>query len=353
MNVSISGRDSRAWVEVDLAAVIDNARTVARTAGTRLLPIVKANAYGLGAVAVSKALEAVDPWGFAVVTPEEGVELRAAGIARPVLVLTPAGADRFEIFRAHQLTPAFGDAAGIAAWTASGGGPFHLEIDTGMSRSGVRWDAMDALRGVLVTGDIEAAFTQLHSADLPNDSAERQRERFLAAVEQLPRRPKLLHAANSAAALRGGDRQFAFDLVRPGIFLYAGGTPVVTVRARVVSVRRLRRGDTVSYGGTWTASRETTIATLGVGYADGVRRCVGNRGHVLLRGTECPIVGVVTMDFMMVDAGDLAVAVGDVATLIGADGGRRVTLQQFAGWSDAVIWEVLTGLGPRLPRIHR
>ena len=350
MNVSISGRDSRAWVEVDLAAVIENARTVAQTAGARLLPIVKANAYGLGAVAISRAHEAVDPWGFAVVTPDEGAELRAAGIVRPILVLTPVSGDRFAFYRTHRLTPAVEDAATITAWSAAGGGAVHLEIDTGMSRSGVRWDAVDSLRGALTGADLEAAFTQIHSADLPNDTAERQRERFLQAVERLPRRPGLLHAANSAASLR--DRKFAFDLVRPGIFLYAGGRPVVTVRARVVSVRRLRQGETVSYGGTWTAPEDTTIATVSVGYADGIRRCVGNRGHVLLHGKECPIVGVVTMDFLMVNIGDAAVRVGDVATLIGEDGGRRVTVQQFAGWSDAVVWEVLTGLGPRLPRIH-
>jgi alanine racemase len=351
VNVSISGRDSRAWVEVDLAAVIDNARAVARTAGTRLLPIVKANAYGLGAVAVSKALEAVDPWGFAVATPEEGAELRAAGIARPILVLTPARAELFDFYRAHRLTPALDALAAVTAWTASGGGPFHLEIDTGMSRTGVRWDAMDTLHGALQTGDFEAAFTQFHSADLPNDTAERQRERFVAAVDRLPRRPALLHAANTAATLR--DQQFAFDLVRPGIFLYAGGRPVVTVRARVVSARRVRRGDTVSYGGTWAAPRDTTIVTLGAGYADGIRRSVGNRGRVLIHGNVCPIVGVVTMDLMMADAGDEPVAVGDVATLIGEDAGVRVTLEEFAAWSDAVVWEVLTGLGPRLPRLYQ
>ncbi|MBI1967129.1 MAG: alanine racemase [Gemmatimonadetes bacterium] len=357
MNLSMSGRDSRAWVEVDLAAVIENARTVAQAAGTRLLPVVKANAYGVGAVAVSRALETVDPWGYGVATVDEGAELRAAGITRPVLVLTPGRPEWFDGYRAHRLTPSFEDAAVIRAWRASGGGFFHVEIDTGMSRSGVRWDAVESLRDVLDTPDFEAAFTQFHSADRADDSAERQRERFLESVGRLPRRPALLHAANSAASLR--DRQFAFDMVRPGIYLYCGSTvgqpqgrQVVSLRSRVVSVRPLRRGETVSYGASWMAPQDTTVATLGIGYADGVRRCLGGRAHVLLRGRVCPIVGVVTMDLTMVDAGDRPVAVGDVATLIGEDGGRRITVQDVAGWAKTITYEVLTGLGPRLPRIY-
>src|SRR5574341_1555813 len=350
----MSGRDSRAWVEVDLAAVIENARAVAQATGARLLPIVKANAYGTGAVAVSGALEALDPWGYGVATPDEGAELRAAGITRPVLVLTAARPEQFPEYRAYRLTPAFDDAAAIGAWRASGGGAFHVEIDTGMSRTGVRWDRVELLGGVVDTDDLEAAFTQFHSADAapPDHSAERQRVRFVEAVQRLARRPRLLHAANSAAALR--DRRFAFDLVRPGIFLYTGGRRVVSLRARVVSLRRLRPGDTVSYGATWTASRETTVATLGIGYADGVRRSLGNRGHVLLGGRTCPIVGVVTMDLMMVDAGEgsAPVTLGDVATLIGEDGSGRITVHDVAGWAGTVPWEILTGLGARLPRIY-
>ena len=347
----MSGRDSRAWVEVDLAAVIENARAVAQATGARLLPIVKANAYGVGAVAVSRALETVDPWGYAVATVEEGAELRAGGITRAVLVLTPARPELFGAYRAHRLTPALEDVEALQAWRESGGGPFHVEIDTGMSRTGVRWDAIESLRDALDTADFQAAFTQFHSADRPDDSAEGQRERFLAAVNRLPRQPALLHAANSAAAFRG--RKFAFDLVRPGIFLYDGSAPVVSLKARVVSVRRLRRGDTVSYGAGWTTPRDTTVATIGIGYADGVRRCLGGRGHVILGGRACPMVGVVTMDQTMVDAGDGPVTLGDVATLVGENGGQRISLRDVAGWADTVVWEVLTGLGPRLPRVFR
>lgn len=363
MSVSISGRDARAWVEADLAAVVENARTVARVTGVRLLPVVKANAYGIGAVAVSRALEVTDPLGYCVATVEEGAELRQAGITRPILVFLPAQPDRFDAYHEHRLTPALGDAAGIAAWIARGnrGGAFHLEIDTGMGRSGVRWDEVDALHDLLDSPYFEGCFTHFHSADRTDGSADTQLERFRTALDRLARRPPLLHAANSAAALR--DRTFACDAVRPGLYLYGGspgdgipaGRAVVTLRARVVALRRLRKGESVSYGATWRAPEDTTVATLGIGYADGVRRSIGQRGeaHVLLGGARCPIVGSVMMDLTMAHTGATPVRLGDVATLMGEQDGDRITLDQVAAWSGAVPWEILTGLGARLPRVYK
>jgi alanine racemase len=353
---------------VDLAAVSENARTVARVSGTRLLPMVKANAYGVGAVAVSKALEPLDPWGYGVATVPEGAELRAAGLARPVVVFMPVQPSLFAEFERLRLTPVLGDATAIADWVARGARPFHLEIDTGMGRSGVRWDEIDGLCEVANTPSLEGCYTQFHSADRRDGSAERQLERFEQAVARLPRRPPLLHVANSAAALR--DRRFAFDLVRPGVFLYGGSPgegfpqprPVVRLRARVLAVRRIAAGESVSYNALWRAPRPTTVATLGIGYADGLRRSLGlsGRGAVLLRGRRAPIIGAVTMDLTMVEIGDNPVDVGDVATLIGeGDGGGgggggagRITLEEFAGWSDELQRAVLTSLGPRLPRIY-
>ncbi len=357
---------SRAWVEVNLAAVADNARTVARVAGTRLLPVVKANAYGVGAVAVSKALEALDPWGYGVATLDEGAELRAAGITRPVVVFMPGQSSLFGEYDRLRLTPVLGDAATIVAWTGreGGGRPFHLEIDTGMGRSGVRWDEIDAVRAAADTPALEGCYTQFHSADRRDGSAERQLERFEGAVARLARRPTVLHVANSAAALSG--KRFAFDVVRPGVFLYGGSPgegfpepqPVVSVRARVLAVRRVTAGETVSYNASWRAARDTTVATLGIGYADGIRRAVGlsGKGAVLLgaEGRRCPIIGAVTMDLTMIDTGDRIAQVGDVATLIGeGDGGKdRITLEEFSVWSGELQRAVLTSLGPRLPRVY-
>jgi len=358
--MSPSGRTSRAWVEVDLAAVVDNARTAARVAGTRLLPVVKANAYGLGAVAVSKALEVLEPWGYGVATADEGTELRAAGITRPVVVFMPVQPALFDQFERFQLTPVLGDANAILHWTARGKRAFHLEIDTGMGRSGVRWDEMERVRDVIGASSLEGCYTQFHSAERSDGSLERQAERFLQAVGQLPRRPLLLHVANSAAALRG--TRYGFDMIRPGVFLYGGSAgpglpvprPVVSVRARVLTVRRVAAGESVSYGALWTAPVATRVATLGIGYADGVRRSLGasGRGSALLGGVRCPMVGAVTMDLTMVEIGDRPVTVGDVATLIGEADGACISLEEYAGWGNELHREVLTSLGSRLPRVY-
>jgi alanine racemase len=305
-------------------------------------------------------LEPLDPWGYGVATIEEGAELRAAGITRPILVFMPTHARLFDEYHRHGLTPALGDAGSILEWTTRGERAFHVEIDTGMGRAGVRWDEVDELGNAVDTPAFEGCYTHFHSADRNDGTAELQLERFLEAVRRLPRRPALLHVANSAAALRGN--RFAFDLVRPGVFLYGGSLgegveqprPVVSVRARVLSVRRLRQGESVSYSASWKAPRDTVIATLGIGYADGIRRSVGVSGNaqVLLRGKRCPIVGFVQMDMTLVETGTIEVQVGDIATIVGEDAKQRITLGEFAAWSDEVQHELLTGLGPRLPRVY-
>lgn len=360
MNRSAHGPKARAWVEVDTAAVLENARTVARIAGTRILPVVKANAYGLGAVAVARALEALDPWGYGVATPEEGAELRAAGITRPILVLVPVAPEAFPEFDRLRLTPVLGDRTAIGEWTARGARAFHVEIDTGMGRAGVPWREIDSVRAATDTPSLEGCCTQFHSAERQDSSVREQLERFEQAVARLARRPALLHVANSAAAL--SDRRLAFDLVRPGVFLYGGAPgpgfveprPVASVRARVVAVRRLAPGESASYNALWRTPRATTVATLAIGYADGVRRAdgVAGTGAVLLRGRRCPIVGAVMMDLTMIETADGEVHVGDVATLLGESDGGRITLAELAAWTGESHRGVLTSLGPRLPRLY-
>ena len=317
-----------------------------------MLPVVKADAYGLGAIPVARALERLDPWGFAVATVEEGAALKEAGIERPILVLTPALAGQETAYVRHGLRAVLGDAAVAAGWKA----PFHLEIDTGMARCGVRWDDHETLRRFR-SPSLEGVFTHFFAADEDPASIGVQWSRFREGLTCLGARPPLLHAANSAAAWRLNER---LDLVRPGIFLYGGeavldlpaALPVATVRAPVVSVRKLCAGDTVSYGGEWRAPVDTTVATLGIGYADGVPRVVQGRAQVLLGGRRLPVVGRVTMDFIMVDAGPAgeAVRVGDVATIIGRDGDDEISLHEFARWSETISYEVLTRLGARLRR---
>ena len=361
MTTPFAPETTRAWVDVDLAALAENARTVAAISGRRLLPMVKANGYGLGAIEVARALEPLDPWGFGVATVEEGQALRAGGIGRPLLVVTPLLAADAGRYLAHDLRPSIGDPDALAAWSAQSNRPFHVEVDTGMSRGGVRWDdahALEAMRGLLGAAvGWEGVYTHFHSAETDLPSVKVQWERFQGVLAALPRRPALVHAANSAAALRG--TAYAADLVRPGIFLYGGEAgsvaprPVAALRTRVVAVRTVGKGETVSYGATWRAPSQTTVATLGLGYADGFLRAAndgrsasdGPARLVELGGRTVPVVGRVTMDLTMV-AVEGTVAVGDVATVYGGS----VSLDQQARATGTISYELLAALGARVPR---
>jgi alanine racemase len=321
---------------------------------------VKANAYGLGAVAVSRALDAVDPWGFGVATVAEAEELREGGIARPILVLLAARPEDFAALRAARATPVFDAAGPLGEWLDQGEAPFHLEIDTGMARGGIRWDQIERVAPLLDTPRFEGAFTQFHSSERGDGSVGVQLDRYLAALGRLPRAPRYRHVANSAAALL--EPRCALDLVRPGVFLYGGspggkvssGRPVASIRARVAGVRRARSGETAGYNARWSARRDTTLATLAIGYADGVPTELGpaGPGWVLLRGTRCPVVGSVSMDLTIVDAGDTLVVPGDIATLLGAAEGDAITLDEWSQVSGIQPRRLLTGLGRRLPRIY-
>jgi alanine racemase len=346
----------RAWVDIDLGALLRNGTTVATQSRVPLLPMVKADAYGLGAVRVARALERLDPWGFGVATIAEGEELRHAAITRPIVVFTPLLIGDFDAAVRANLTPTLGDARAIHRWHETGR-PWHLAIDTGMSRAGVPWDRVCELREALVAAPPDGAFTHFHSAERNDDSRDEQERRFDEAIAAMPARPELLHAENSSAVEHRGPSKWS--LARPGIFLYGVGSgnapmiepePVVAVRARIVDLRTVPSGDTVSYGGTFRAESDCRIATLAIGYADGYRRSLSNRGGALIRGKRAPVTGVVTMDMTMVDVTDIPCEIGDVATLIGADGDDRIDVSEVAAVSELSPYEVLTGLRGRLPR---
>ncbi len=350
----------RAWLDVDLDALVRNAQRFAERAGVPLLPMVKANSYGLGAVPVTRALEALHPWGYGVATAEEGVELRAAGIDRPVLVFNPFGDQPGEgaMYRAHDLRPVIGDLEGLESWLATSGGPFQIEIDTGMSRAGFLWRDQAALSalGDRLAGATgwEGIFTHFHSPDIDTISVTGQLARFEQVLAGLPRRPPLVHSANSAAV--GLREARTGDLARPGIFLYGGEPagdlipePVARLSARVVALRRLAAGDTVSYRAEWTAAVPTTVATLSIGYADGVLRSLGGSGVVELNDRIVPMLGRVTMDMVMVDVGETPVRLGDIGSIFGG----RVTLAEQARRAGTNAYELLTGVGPRVRRRYR
>jgi alanine racemase len=350
---------TRAWVEVDLAALRRNGAAVAARARVPLLPMVKADGYGLGATHVALALEDLSPWGYGVATVAEGEELRRAGIGRPVIVFTPIMRTEIDALRRADLTPALGDPAVIESWSRTGR-DWHLQIDTGMSRAGLRWDQVAQHRALLERTRPTGVFTHFHSADLDDASRDQQEQRFDESLGALPERPSLVHAENGPAV--EGRAPSRWTLCRPGVFLYGVATriggplvpePVAALRARIVELRTIAQGDTVSYGATWRAPGVRRIATVPVGYADGYRRSLGNRGVALLGGERIHVAGRVTMDMTMLDVTDTDAALGDVVTLLGGDGDDVVTVSELAQLGDLSPYELLTGLRTRLPRVHR
>lgn len=368
--------EARAWVEVDLDALRDNYRAVRRAVGARpaIIPMVKADAYGLGAARVVRAIEPLEPWGYGVATAEEGVALRDLGVRRPIVVFGPLPPRSVARAAAAGLTATISEVPALERWAAAAGEeplPFHVEIDTGMGRAGFDWRETPRWAELVRERCGErvrwtGVFTHFHGADSADPAAtETQWARLQDALGQLPvpRAELLVHAANSAAALRFPG--FAADAVRPGIFLYGGhpaaavpGVPgpraVAAVCARLVLVRDVPPGSTVGYGATHIARRWERWGTVAVGYGDGLPRRLGNQGRGLLRGRAVPFVGRISMDMTVVDITDVPDArVGDVVTLIGRDGDSEITVDEVAEAVETISYEILTGLRPRLPRVEK
>jgi len=367
---------ARAWVELDLDALRANYLALRRRVGTAVavIPMVKADAYGVGAARVVRILEPLDPWGYGVATVEEGVLLRGLGVRRRIVVFTPLPPGSVAMAAAGRLTASLSDLAGLERWAraAAAHGPldFHVEIDTGMGRAGFDWrqtgEWAPAVRdGMGAQLRWRGAFTHFQGADAADPSpTATQWQRFEDAVAQLPvsREDLLLHAANSAAALRWPE--YAADAVRPGIFLYGGRAgdaaagvpapePVVRVRSRLVLVRAVSPGSTVGYGATHQSRGWERWGTVAIGYGDGLPRALSNRGEALVRGHRVPLVGRISMDMTVVDITAVPDAeVGDVVTLIGAEGEEEITVDEVAGQAGTIAYEVLTGLTGRLPRVE-
>ena len=350
---------ARAGVEIDLGALQRNGAAVARRAGVPLLPMIKADAYGLGAKGALRALDALEPWGYGVATVIEGEELRDLGVARSIVVFTPLLEGELARARSARLTPSLGFPNEIEAWLRAGGASWHLAIDTGMSRAGIPWREIDQIAQLAELAPPEGAFTHFHSAELDDGTMQTQEGLFREAISRLPSRPRLLHTDNSAAFARKG--RSVWDLVRPGIFLYGVGSgstatiqpePVVHLRAPIVEIRKLEAGDTVSYDATLRVERPARIATLAIGYADGYPRSLSQVGSVLVGGTMAPIAGTVTMDMTMIDVTTVKCEVGDVATLIGRSGDTVLTVERVADAANMSPYELLTGLRSRVERTY-
>ncbi len=346
-------------MDVDLGALVRNARAAEAHAGVPIIPMVKADAYGLGAVPVAKALEQTNPDAYGIATIDEGKELREAGIERPIIVFSPLLRDEYSDARSARLTPALGTEAEILEWTREPS-DWHLSIDSGMSRAGVQWRDVNALHKVLAAHVPNGAFTHFHSPELNDGSMDEQEQRFRAAVAELPVRPKYLHTDASAAIVRHGKSEW--DAIRPGVFLYGVGScagadlhpePVVHIHSRIAETRWIEAGDTVSYDATWRASRRSRIATIPMGYADGYPRALSNKSFALAKDGRLPVRGLVTMDMIMLDVTDSKADVGDVVTMMGrGENGDSIGADELASLAEMSYYELLTGLRGRLDRYY-
>jgi alanine racemase len=365
-----------AWAEVDLEAVAHNVGVVRRAvAPAAVWSVVKADGYGHGAEAVGKAALAAGAAGLAVALVEEAVALRRAGVDAPLLVLSePPPHQHGDVVR-WQLRPAVYTPVGIdgvaaAAEAVPDAVPVHLKVDTGMHRVGARpEDAVVLARRILAAPALrlEGVMTHLAIADEPDDPyTGEQLDAFDAVLGALRAEgidPPLVHAANSAGGLAYPGARYSF--VRAGIATYgiapgpgvrslaAGLRPALTLRARVSFVKRVVAGARISYGLRHRFERDATVATVPLGYADGVpRRLASTGGEVLIGGRRRAITGVVTMDQLMADCGDDAVAVGDEVVLIGAQGDERITADEWAERLGTIAYEITCGIGARVPRVH-
>jgi alanine racemase len=356
------------WAEVDIAALVANLRELRRRVGpgVKTMFVVKANAYGHDAALCAAAAErarAADWLGVSSV--EEGMALREAGTRLPILVL--GSLYPFESVlaaAAHDLTPVVASLEAAqrvaeAARRVRRRLEVHVKADTGMGRFGARPEAaVEVAKRVSADGALRLGGVFTHLAKAEDDAAftARQLKAFRAVLASLARagiRPPLVHAANSAGALRRPASRFS--LVRPGLAAYGawdGFAPVLTWKTKIVFLKSVPKGTTVSYGATWRARRPSRVATLPVGYGDGYARALSNRASVLVHGARCPVIGRVTMDQTMVDVTALPQArVGDDAVLLGRQGGAEVPAAELARLCGTIPYETLTGISSRVPRV--
>jgi alanine racemase len=365
--------------EVNLANLRHNLHVMRRAAfGAEVWCVLKADGYGHGAKAVARTLERAGANGVCVALLEEGVELREAGIRLPILVMGGHYGNAWGELLRHELTPVVFEAAQIEALAEearfSGAAPVgvHLKIDTGMARLGVAPSDVPSVAACLARHPevvLDGLMTHFACADSGDKaSLEHQLSVFASAEAALKRHglvPRLRHAANSAATLYSPHTRL--DMIRTGIALFGvepcEGTcpelrPVMKVSTEVVALRELAVGMPVGYGATFHAARPTRIATIPMGYADGLSRGLSNRGHVLVRGRRAPIVGTVSMDMTMLDVTDIPeVALGDDCVVLGAQKGPlgedELGAHELARALGTIPWEILTSISRRVPRFYR
>jgi alanine racemase len=364
------------WVEVDLNRLESNLLALRKLLprSVKIMAVIKADAYGHGAAPVALRLQQSGVDALAVAVLEEALVLRKAGVNCPLLLLNGFWPGQEEDIIQHGLTPVIFrpdmlSSLEQAAARVERPVAYHLEVNTGISRLGVEWEEAAAL----VTRQIQSAwmrcegvFTHFSVAENRQDgSTKTQLERFmgfLAAASEGGWQSQWRHAANSAGILNF--RQSWMDGVRPGLMVFGVNplpvpqsllelAPVLSFKTQVMQVRTVRRGCSIGYGNSFTANRDSQIATLSVGYADGLMRALSNCGYVLIRGQRLPIVGKISMDLTLVDATEATnVEVGDETVLIGKQGDQEIRVEELAGLVQSIPYEILTRIGSRVPRVY-
>ncbi len=365
-------------VEVDLGALAHNLKEAKRLVGpaVQVLAVVKADAYGHGAVPAARAFVGAGAAWLGVAIVEEGAELRRAGLVAPICVLSGLAGDEAAALVEHRLTPMVyrpDQLAAVARAVRAAGlvhYGVHLKVDTGMGRYGALPEEvgafLDALRAHPAL-ELEGLATHFALADQGDDrSMAEQRAKFDAVAQSLSARglhPKLRHLANSASLLDHPETHA--DLVRPGLMLYgiapaarlkrlADLKPALTFRTHITHLKEVPAGFPVSYGATYVTTRPSRLATLPVGYADGLPRAVSNRAEMLVRERRAPLVGRVCMDACLLDVTHVAGAsIGDEVVLIGRQGAVAIGADELATHADTVSYEILCGIGKRVPRVYR
>jgi alanine racemase len=367
------------WAEIDLDALAHNFQLIKQRVGdgVKILAAVKANGYGHGAVECARSLEREGVDWLGVALPEEGIELRQAGITRPILCLSGFWLAQENALLAHKLTPVAYrldtiESLDRAARDANTTANIHLKIDTGMGRLGVRVDAVGEFCDALTKFKnirVEGLMTHLAAADdeSKQEFTDNQLAKFEAAIAVFRERgfqPTLIHAANSAAAF--ANSRARGNMVRPGGALY-GFTrdvlpsnietpplrPVMSLYSRIVLLKKVPKGEYLGYGCTFQTQRDSSIATIPIGYEDGYRRALSNKARVIVRGKFAPVVGRVSMDLMLVDVTDVPnVSIDDRVTLIGHAGESSITAEDLGELAETISYEITCGISNRVPRIY-
>ncbi len=361
-------------LEIDLDRLAHNFRVIAaHVAPAQVMPVLKANAYGHGLVAVAKKLEQVGAPYLGVAYLEEGLRLRQEGVSIPVLVMGGIVGSQIPRFISHDLTLTASSIDKLAAIEECAErmgkrARVHLKIDTGMERIGVHWYSAEKLLEAslrLKHAQIEGIFTHFANADEGDlTHARLQLDRFhevLRFYERRSLKPPMRHAANSGAIMQLPESHF--DLVRPGVLFY-GVSPAADLAitlpvrqamrwlTRVVFFKVVNAGSPVSYGSRWSPAEMTRVVTLPVGYGDGYARCMSGQAEVILHGRRVPVVGRICMDQVMVDIGWTSAFNGDQAVLLGESEGAQIRVEDLARWAATIPHEVLTSINTRVPRVY-